>query len=453
MDHGQIFTPPPRISAPTEGRNSISYNPFNALQDTTHIYLIDNKSSDIESLNLTNNQSNFFTNIIQNADFSPSDAATQDIKLDSRSRWGGQLKTMIKTNAPNATEYFNSNMFRARLMVDKTNPDNPVFKWFDLTIPEGNYTTGEIIDLMNNAIVENYLTVGRQHGVEISDIGVKFDTRNFALGLDPLTGLVTPGKYTYKAFHPDIVLLPDCGVDFTTSRLSNMLGIRKRLPYEGGFRIMYRDLTGGNIPALLDLSNYPTETVPLLQDLEGNTYHVSGSYGKWFTAYRSWYLAYNTPKSEMRNYSILTVPDVTGGIGQIYWSLPDMYKPPITFSNNTSSAGTLPVVGMTLFPTYSKPVLNTMNVYAQLVEQMTNATKVFNRFPKNEILVQAPYETVTYISENVPLVTDHGIQPLRSSLTGVQRVTITDDRRRPCPYVVKSLATVTPKVLSSATLQ
>ena len=112
------------------------------------------------------------------------------------------------------------------------------------------------IDLMNNAIVEHYLKVGRQNGVLESDIGVKFDTRNFRLGFDPVTGLVMPGVYTNEAFHPDIILLPGCGVDFTHSRLSNLLGIRKRQPFQEGFRITYDDLEGGNIPALLDVDAY-----------------------------------------------------------------------------------------------------------------------------------------------------------------------------------------------------
>eukprot|EP01083_Nonionella_stella_P164451 544318_1 len=65
-----------------------------------------------------------------------------------------------------------------------------------------------------------------------------------------------PGVYTNEAFHPDIILLPGCGVDFTHSRLSNLLGIRKRQPFQEGFRITYDDLEGGNIPALLDVDAY-----------------------------------------------------------------------------------------------------------------------------------------------------------------------------------------------------
>lgn len=449
------FIPPPRVYAPTEGRNSITYSPFASLQDTTNLYFIDNKSSDIESLNFTKDHSDFFTNIIQNADIQPADAATQDIKLDERSRWTGNLKTMVKTNCPNVTEFNNSNSLRVKVMVDKSNPANPVYDWITITIPEGNYTSHEIIDFLNYAIVENYLAVGRQKGVLVSDIGVKFDTRLFGLGKDPVTTLITPGRYTYKAFHPDIVLLPGCGVDFTYSRVNNMLGIRKRNPYQKGFQIMYEDLTNGNIPALLDTTKYPNSVEPVMSDPEGNSYHVevlSNAPAAWQTSYRSWALSYHNGGLAKVN-TVLTVPDVTGGLGQLYWSMPDAFKPPITFTNNTTSTATLPVIGMELFPLQQRIVYNTSAVYAQLVEQMTNNTHIFNRFPKNEILMQPPYSTVSWISENVPSVADHGQQPLKNSLTGVQRITLTDDRRRTCPYIYKSLARVQPHLSSSATLQ
>lgn len=451
----ETFTPPPRVLAPSEGRNSIQYAPLAPLQDTTHIYFIDNKSSDIAGTNSTKDHSDFFTNIIHNADLSAADASTQDIKLDQRSRWGGELKTILKTNSPNITTFFSSSSFRALLMSDKTDPANPKYEWFTLTIPEGNYTSNEIIDFLNDAVLQNYLKVGRQAGVLPSDIGVKFDTRNFLLGLDPVTQLVTPGVYTYKAFHPDIVLLPNCGVDFTNSRINNILGIRKKLPYEPGFQILYDDLDKGHIPALLDVSAYPNQTIPIQADKNGLSYHViqtSQNPRRWTTAYRSWAVAYHNGGS-ISNTTILTVPDITGGLGQLYWSLPDTFKAPITFTNNTTNAATLPVVGMQNYPIVPRPVYNGVAVYSQLVEQMTNATMVFNRFPDNQILIQPPASTVTWISENVPSVTDHGIQPLRTSLTGVQRVTLTDDRRRACPYIYKSLATVSPKVLSSATIQ
>ncbi|AAA84975.1 III [Ovine adenovirus 7] len=451
----QKFVPPPRILAPTEGRNSITYTPLAPLQDTTKVFFIDNKSSDIESLNFTNNHSNFFTNIIQNADLAADEAATQDIKLDERSRWGGELKTFIKTNCPNVSEFFNSNSFLARLMVDKTDPEHPKYEWVQITIPEGNYTGSELIDQLNNGILNNYLEVGRQKGVEIEDIGVKFDTRDFSLGYDPETGLITPGKYTYKAFHPDIILLPECGVDFTYSRINNMLGIRKRFPYTKGFQILYSDLTKGNISPLLNLNNYPHSIEPVMQDENGVSYNVekiSDNPPRWQTKYRSWTLSYKN-NGGAKALTVLTVPDITGGLGQIYWSMPDTFKAPITFTNNTTKPETLPIVGLHMFPLKAGLVHNINAVYSQLLEQITNTTQVFNRFPKNAILMQPPYSTVTWISENVPFVADHGIQPLKNSLTGVQRVTITDDRRRSCPYIQKSLATVVPKVLSSATLQ
>lgn len=450
----EYYVPPPRILAPTEGRNSITYNPYAPLQDTTNLYFIDNKSTDIESLNYANNHSDFFTNIIQNADLRPADAATQDIKLDERSRWAGQLVTYLKTNCPNVTEYNNSNTVRVKLMTDKTDPQNPIYEWFNIEIPEGNYTGNELLDFLNNAIIENYLEVGRQNDVTISDIGVKFDTRHFGLGQDPITTLITPGSYTYKAFHPDIVLLPHCGIDFTYSRLNNMLGIRKRFPYTKGFKIMYDDLENGNIPALMDVDKYPTSIEPIRTDKLGNSYHVVNAPNDkgWYTLYRSWALAYHR-KGPIREKTLLTVPDITGGLGQLYWSLPDCYKAPITFSNNNSNVDSLPVVGMQLFPIQQRIVYNTSAVYSQLIEELTNNTKIFNRFPDHEILKQPPYGTLTWISENVPSVADHGQQPLKNSLTGVQRLTLTDDRRRPCPYIYKTVARVTPRVISSATLQ
>lgn len=410
------YTPPPRVLAPTEGRNSITYAPLAPIQDTTHIYYVDNKTSDIETLNYQQDHSDFYTNIIHNADLNPTDASNQTIRLDQRSRWGGKLQTLLKTNCPNVSEFFNTNSLKVRLMVDKTDVANPVYDWVDITIPEGNYTLDEVIDLLNNSIVENFLSVGRQKGVEICDIGVKFDTRNFLLGLDPETGLITPGKYTFKAYHPDILLLPGCGVDFTYSRLNNILGIRKRHPYEVGFRIMYEDLTEGNIPPLLDINTLNTSTLkPLFEDPAGNCYHVTEiDTNKWQCAYRSWGVSYRR-KGGIYNTTLLTVPDVTGGIGQIYWSFPDSFKAPITFSNNASEP---PVNGMQMFPLHQKIVYNPNAVYAQLVEQMTNETKIFNRFPLNAILMQPPYNTVTWISENVPSVTDHGVQPLRNSLRG-----------------------------------
>ncbi|AAK13182.1 III [Bovine atadenovirus D] len=449
----QKYVPPPRVLAPTDGRNSITYTPIASLQDTTKVYYIDNKTSDIESLNYYNDHSNFFTNVIQNADLDSAEASTQDIKLDERSRWGGELKTYLKTNCPNVSEFFNSNSLRVKLMVDKTD-EKPVYDWVSLTVPEGNYSVGELIDALNNAIIEHYMAVGRQLEVEISDIGVKFDTRDFSLGLDPITSLVTPGKYTYKAFHPDIILLPECGVDFTYSRINNILGIRKKNPYEKGFKIMYEDLTNGNIPPLLDIEKLPS-IEPLMNDENDVSYNVvkvTSDPDTWETMYRSWALSYHRKGGAYLN-TLLTVPDVTGGVGQVYWSLPDTFKPPITFTNNTTNAETLPVIGMHMFPLKAGLVHNTNAVYSQLLEQVTNRTAVYNRFPQNAILMQPPYNTVTWISENIPFVADHGIQPVKNTLTGVQRVTITDDRRRPCPYIQKSLATVVPKVLSSATLQ
>ena len=465
---GQPLEPlyvPPRYLGPTEGRSSIRYCQLPALYDTTKVYLIDNKSADISSLNYQNDHSNYLTTVVQNRDYTPMEASTQTINLDERSRWGGEFKTILHMNIPNITEYMFSNSFKARLQ-SKVIDGKPVFEWFTLTIPEGNYCNMTVIDLMNNAIVENYLSVGRQGGVLEEQIGVKFDTRNFRLGFDPVTKLVMPGKYTYKAFHPDIILLPGCAVDFTYSRLNNLLGIRKRFPFQDDFIITYEDLEGGNIPALVDLSVYKPpgsviskeckECVPLLKDNAKPTprsYHViTEGPLKNFTKYRSWYLAYNYGNEEkgIRATTLLVNPDVTCGMEQVYWSLPDMAVEPVTFKASHSTSN-YPVVGTELLPVRATSFYNSAAVYAQMVQDITNNTHIFNRFPENQILVRPPEPTITSISENVPAQTDHGTLPLRNSISGVQRVTVTDARRRTCPYVYKSIGTVCPKVLSSRT--
>lgn len=448
---------PPRYMAPTEGRNSIRYSQLPAVYDTTKIFLIDNKSSDIASLNYQNDHSNFLTSVVQNSDFTPMEASTQTINFDDRSRWGGDLKTIIQTNIPNVTEYLFSNSFKARLM-SKVEDGVPKYEWFTLTIPEGNYSDSTIIDLMNNAIVENYLSVGRNNGVKEEQIGVKFDTRNFRLGFDPVTKLVMPGVYTYEAYHPDVILLPGCAVDFTTSRLSNFLGIRKRNPYQEGFIIDYNDLVGGNIPALLDVESYDendsSTITPLRNDSKNRSYHVGEdeSAGETFTAYRSWYLAYNygDPQKGIKSTTLLVTSDITCGVEQIYWSLPDMAVEPVTFraSQNPSN---YPVVGTELLPLRSRSFYNAQAVYSQMIQQNTSQTFVFDRFPENQILVRPPASTITCIGENTPTLTNHGTMPIKNSISGVQRVTVTDARRRVCPYVYKSIGVVSPRVLSSRT--
>ncbi|AIF29720.1 penton protein [Human adenovirus 21] len=505
---------PPRYLAPTEGRNSIRYSELAPLYDTTRLYLVDNKSADIASLNYQNDHSNFLTTVVQNNDFTPTEASTQTINFDERSRWGGQLKTIMHTNMPNVNEYMFSNKFKARVMVSRKAPEGVTvddnydhkqdileYEWFEFTLPEGNFSATMTIDLMNNAIIDNYLEVGRQNGVLDSDIGVKFDTRNFRLGWDPETKLIMPGVYTYEAFHPDIVLLPGCGVDFTESRLSNLLGIRKRHPFQEGFKILYEDLEGGNIPALLDVEAYEnskkeqeakisdpvrvgnaeevrgdnytasfvateesllaavaeTETTetkltikPVEKDSRGRSYNVLED--KVNTAYRSWYLSYNygDPEKGVRSWTLLTTSDVTCGAEQVYWSLPDMMQDPVTF-RSTRQVSNYPVVGAELMPVFSKSFYNEQAVYSQQLRQSTSLTHVFNRFPENQILIRPPAPTITTVSENVPALTDHGTLPLRSSIRGVQRVTVTDARRRTCPYVYKALGIVAPRVLSSRT--
>ncbi|CBI12263.1 unnamed protein product [simian adenovirus 27] len=520
---------PPRYLAPTEGRNSIRYSELAPQYDTTRLYLVDNKSADIASLNYQNDHSNFLTTVVQNNDFTPTEASTQTINFDERSRWGGQLKTIMHTNMPNVNEYMFSNKFKARVMVSRKAPEGVTvadnydhkqdileYEWFEFTLPEGNFSATMTIDLMNNAIIDNYLEVGRQNGVMESDIGVKFDTRNFRLGWDPKTKLIMPGVYTYEAFHPDIVLLPGCGVDFTESRLSNLLGIRKRHPFQEGFKILYEDLEGGNIPALLDVEAYEkskkeqeakteaakaaavakanivasdpvrvanaeevrgdnytasavateesllaavaenetTETKltiqPVEKDSKSRSYNVLDD--KINTAYRSWYLSYNygDPEKGVRSWTLLTTSDVTCGAEQVYWSLPDMMQDPVTF-RSTRQVSNYPVVGAELMPVFSKSFYNEQAVYSQQLRQSTSLTHVFNRFPENQILIRPPAPTITTVSENVPALTDHGTLPLRSSIRGVQRVTVTDARRRTCPYVYKALGIVAPRVLSSRT--
>lgn len=442
---------PSRIFAPTEGRNSIVYGSLPPVQDTTKIFYIDNKAVDIESYNQDKDHSYYFTNIIQTQNISGLDSSVQQIHLDDRSRWGGELHTSLRTSVMNCTEFFNSNKCRVRLMSVK----NPLkYEWFDLVIPEGNYVINEVIDLLNEGILSLYLATGRQNGVLEADIGVKFDTRNLSLGKDPVTNLVTPGKYLYKGYHADIILLPGCAVDFSTSRLGNILGIRMRDTYKNGFIIAYEDLDDGNVPALLDTEAFTerSEIKPVEQDPQGRTYHVFEENGKKMTRYRSFVLAYNNLTSKCRKKYLLCMSDITGGLNQLYWSLPDSYKPPVSFKQETQLEK-LPVVGMQLFPFIGKTVFSGASVYNQLIEGQTNQCQIFNRFYDNEILKQPPCVNQTMVAENVPMNVNQGTIPIFSTLPGVQRVVVEDDRRRTVPYVTKSVATVFPKVLSSATLQ
>lgn len=468
---------PPRYKTPSEGRNSIVYSQLPPLYDTTRLYLVDNKSSDIVSLNYQSDHSDFVTSVVQNGDFTPQEAATQTINLDDRSRWGGDLKTVLNTCMPNINAYLFSASFKAKLMSKFDATTNQAeYTWYTLSLPEGNYPLHTVIDLMNEAIVQNYLSVGRQNGVKEDQIGVKIDTRNFRLGYDPETGLVTPGTYTYEAMHPDVVLLPGCAIDFSESRLSNLLGWRKRLPFQEGFVIAYEDLVGGNIPALLDVEKYqqnPAQIVPVTEDSEQRSYHVGEdpSAKQTDTAYRSLFLAYNYgPGSEgpvdynpagqgaafgtqpnTRQKYLLTSPDVTCGAEQLYWSLPDMAEAPVTFRESAQSLAQLPVVATELLPLQARLAFNAQPAYSQAVNESMSTTKIFNRFPQNQILMRPPAPSIVQVAENVPTVTAHGVLPIKNSLSGVQRVVVTDARRRTVPYVVKSLGVVAPKVLSSKT--
>lgn len=443
---------PPRIYAPTEGRNSIVYSNLPPAQDTTKIFLIDNKATDIEAYNQDKDHSNFFTNIIQTQNISNVDSSTQTIQLDKRSRWGGEMHTHLKTCVMNCTEFFNSNSCRVKLMAQK---DPVLYKWYDLVIPEGNYVMNELIDLLNNGVTTLYMAEGRQQGVLEEDIGVKFDTRIFNIGIDPVTSLITAGKYLFKGYHADIVLLPNCAVDFSVSRLGNMLGIRKRDTYQPGFVIDYEDLAGGNIPALMNVQKWTQEHVvePVRYDASGRSYHVYEVDGKPQTAYRSFVLAYNNLLVRTcRDKFLLCESDITGGLNQLYWCMPDMYKPPVTFKQETK-LDKLPVIAMQQFPFVGKSVFTNHPVVGQMEEDFVVDFTVFNRFHDNEILRQAPLLSTSYLAENVPSNINQGTIPIFSTLPGVQRVVVEDDRRRTVPYVTKSLATVCPKVLSSATLQ
>ena len=102
-----------------------------------------------------------------------------------------------------------------------------------------------------------------------------------------------------------------------------------------------------------------------------------------------------------------------------------MMQDPVTF-RSTSQISNFPVVGAELLPVHSKSFYNDQAVYSQLIRQFTSLTHVFNRFPENQILARPPAPTITTVSENVPALTDHGTLPLRNSIGGVQRVTITD---------------------------
>ena len=440
-----------RIFAPTEGRNSIIYSNLPPVQDTTKIFYIDNKAIDIESYNQEKDHSNYDTNIIQTQNISTIDTSKQQIQLDERSRWGGELHTSLVTSVMNCTKHFNSDRCLVKIQTIKS---PPTFEWKELKIPEGNYVLNEFIDLLNEGITSLYLQYGRQQGVLEEDIGIKFDTRNFEIGKDPTTNLVTPGKYLFKGYHADIILLPGWAIDFSFSRLGNILGIRKRETYKAGFLIEYDDLTNGNIPPLLDVANYKStsQAKPLLQDPSGRSYHVMDSdSNRPVTAYRSFVLSYNNEGAAKLKF-LMCMSDITGGLNQLYWCLPDSYKPPVSFKQETQ-VDKLPVVGMQLFPFVSKSVYSGAAVYTQLIEQQTNLTQIFNRFHDNEILKQAPYVNQVLLAENVPINVNQGTIPIFSTLPGVQRVVVEDDRRRTVPYVTKSLATVYPKVLSSKTLQ
>lgn len=131
--------------------------------------------------------------------------------------------------------------------------------------------------------------------------------------------------------------------------------------------------------------------------------------------------------------------------------MPDLAEAPVTFRESAQSLSQLPVVATELLPLQARLAFNAQPAYSQAVNESMSTTKIFNRFPENQILMRPPAPSIVQVAENVPSVTSHGVLPLKNSLSGVQRVVVTDARRRTVPYVVKSLGVVAPQVLSSKT--
>ncbi|QCQ84154.1 penton [White sturgeon adenovirus 1] len=436
----------------TLGRNSIRYDEQGPIPDTTNIYLIDNKAKDIEYLNngTQANHSNFKTNIIQQQDLDPAMGSSRSITLDERSNWSAETTSYLKSNLININEFYSCNSVKILAQTSKE-----VYTWVDIVLPEANMILAEVIDMLNYQIFQAYLTTLKKDNLPYSDFGVKFDTRNMSLGVDPENNLIAPGTYAYKGYHADVILMPGCAVDFSNTRLSNILGIRKRATFEPEFIIHYDDLVGGEIPALLDVPYYLDQHTsrPLTTDPDNNSYHVTEYVnGKWRTAYRSWYLAYNTTGSLANQKFLLVAEDLTGGITQLYHCFPDMFKNPVSFIKENST-NMLPIIHTDFLPFNTKEVWSGSAVYSQLVQNSTmRATNVFNRMPVNEIMIQAPAMNSCSLAVNHMSEKRHAPMPIRNSLAGVQRVTTLDDQRRPVPYIVKNMHVITPRVMSSFTL-
>lgn len=435
-----------RFLAPAEGRTSIRCQNGESLQDTTSIYFIDNKASDINNVNIGNSHSSFLTTINQNSHFSANESSHRGITLDGRSRWVGKAKIIVTSAMPNINEFMFSNQFTF---------SNPHGTWL-LRIQEGNLTVSETINLLNEAVTANYLQYGRPLGLNLTDWGLKFDTRNFLLGMDPTTGLMSSGVYLYKGYHPDIILLQGCSVDFTHSRLGNILGIRNLYPFSPTLKLSYDDIQLGNLPPLLDVADFQQTGVPkpLMTDPNGLSYNVNTSVTPPVLNYRSWWVHMQRSQAagEVQKY-LFAACDATGEPGQMYLSLPDAYKPPITFNDQSGMADSeLPVVSAFPFPIYSYAIYDSGALANQQTEQVLCKSQLFNRLPKNEVYIIAPYMNFHQCSQNRSVETDVPEQPLKTSLSGLQRVVITDERRLAVPYITKSLITMQPSVSSSATL-
>ncbi|QLD29002.1 III [Red-eared slider adenovirus 1] len=463
-----------RLLAPIEGRESIRYDADRPTQGTTQLFLIDNKSADISAFNADKDHSDFFTTIVHDTRLPVEFSTTKSVTLDGRSRWVGETRLSMRTNAVNCNSFFQTSSFRALIPshVEGTT-DTVKFQWQTITLPEGNYPLGEYIDLMNEAMYRAWQRYSKPWGVSLNDgKGIKFDTRNFRLGVNEQTNMMDSGVYLYKGYHADVVLAPGFAVDFTHSRLSNILGWRRRQPYaDEDFIIRWEDLAGGNLPALKDPTSSSTNPSPLRTDsATGLSFHVEEAPGsttakpRYQLKFRSLFLAYDrgaeetllgtvetsasqTNHGQVYKKFLLTESDITGGMGQLYLSLPDLCEDPVTFVPS-SDPSRMPVSAMFLMPANSK------RVYSQQSIQLPSNSDayVLNRWPSHQVWIASPPMTVFSVMENDPLEIRFGDLPLKNTLNGVQRVVVTDAQRRTVPYVAKATLTCQPRTAGSRTL-
>ena len=433
-----------------KGRQSIQYASFDPIQDTTSIFLLDNKAKDIEILNTDPkaSHSHYSTNIVQQQDLDFSLSSGREIILDQKTNWTGTVEHTIKSVLVNVTTFYKTDFVTVVVM---TEPD--VYTEHVINIPEGNYTVNDIIDFLNYALFQLYIVTLRIHGRPFSEFGVKFDTRNMSLGVNPITNLVEGRSYSYVGYHPDLILLPNCSVDFSNNRVNNFLGIRKQDTYVEGFKITYDDLVGGNVPALLNVPVFEAtgNEVPLDADPNGVSYlvQINPDTNLPETRYRSWYLAYNVANSICKKKFLLCDPDVTGGITQLYHSLPDALKPPVTMLQQTTDETKYPIHYTSHLPFEPKELYNPSAVYSQLITDKTRVqSNAFNRMPLNEIMIQAPALSYQAIAINRLLTTKYAAMPLMNKLKAVQRVITTDDLKRSVPYITKNMFTLHPSASS-----